>query len=171
MDRLADLHDLSEVQALREDDLRAAVEDLRRSTAAVNKQTETLRHQRDAFSQLVAKRADGEARRLELETARQRKFESERVRISSEVRHWSSHQPPLSLLPRDKFACQANAQKRGRGTPFCRICALTSYFESSSQKSHMVSTFASRSSSRTMTPRQPRWTRPLTSYCSPMMNS
>lgn len=85
MDRLAELHDLAQVQPLRDDDVRAAVEDLGRSTHAMNKQAETLRHQRDALSRLVANRADTQARRRELEASRQQKFESERVRISSEV--------------------------------------------------------------------------------------
>ncbi|OAA71803.1 hypothetical protein LEL_09038 [Akanthomyces lecanii RCEF 1005] len=85
VDRLAELHDLAQVQPLREDDVRAAVEDLGRSTLTMNKQAETLRHQRDALSRLVANRADTQARRRELEASRQRKFESERVRISSEM--------------------------------------------------------------------------------------
>lgn len=85
MDRLAELHDLSDVQSLREDDVKAAVEELRQSTNAMNKQAETLRHQHEALARLVAKRAEGLARRRELEVDRQRKSESERVRISSEV--------------------------------------------------------------------------------------
>ncbi|TQV92449.1 hypothetical protein V2A60_007140 [Cordyceps javanica] len=85
VDRLAELHDLSEMAPLREDDVRAAIDDLKRSTTAMNKQAETLRHQHDAWSRLVANRADTYARRREFETSRRRKSESERVRISSEI--------------------------------------------------------------------------------------
>lgn len=85
VDRLAELHDLSEMPSLREDDVVAAAAHLVRSTAAVNKQAETLRHQRDAWARLVASRADAHARRRELEASRRRKAESERVRISSEI--------------------------------------------------------------------------------------
>ncbi len=105
VDRLAELHDLAQVQPLREDDVRAAVEDLGRSTHAMNKQAETLRHQRDALSRLVANRADTQARRRELEASRQRKFESERVRISSEVFvDPSSPLPARDSLPRCQMA-------------------------------------------------------------------
>lgn len=91
VDRLADLHDLSDVQATREADIKAAVEELKRSTAAINKQTETLRHQHDALSRLVAKRAEGESRRRAEELACLRRSESERMRVSSEVRN--THTP------------------------------------------------------------------------------
>lgn len=86
VDRLADLHDLADVQPISDADLRAAVVELKRSTDAINKQTETLRHQHDALSRLVAKRADGESRRRRDDQACLRRSESERMRVSSEVR-------------------------------------------------------------------------------------
>ncbi|KGQ08026.1 hypothetical protein BBAD15_g6624 [Beauveria bassiana D1-5] len=85
VDRLAELYDLSEMRPLRQDDVRAAIDDLRLSTESINKQAETLRHQRDAWQRLVANRADAVAKRRELETSRQRKSDSERVQISSEI--------------------------------------------------------------------------------------
>ncbi|OAA46731.1 vacuolar H+/Ca2+ exchanger [Beauveria brongniartii RCEF 3172] len=84
VDRLAELYDLSEMQPLRQDDVRAAVDDLRLSTESMNKQAETLRHQRDAWQRLVANRADTVAKRRELETSRQRKSDSERI---TEIAH------------------------------------------------------------------------------------
>lgn len=95
MDRLASLHDLASLPSLRSSDVRAAVDELRRSTHAVTEQAETLRHQRDALARLVANRAATQAKRRELEAAQQRTSASERVRVSSEV---------FSSLPRDKFA-------------------------------------------------------------------
>ncbi|KAF9769723.1 hypothetical protein IL306_012814 [Fusarium sp. DS 682] len=70
VDRLADLYDLGEVQAVNEDDVRAAIEELNRSTATISKQTETLKQQRDALARLVKKRDEAESQRRDLEEAR-----------------------------------------------------------------------------------------------------
>lgn len=90
MDRLAALHDLAEVPAVTEDDIRAAIEELKRSTDSISKQTETLRQQQDALSRLVKKSAETDARRQDFEYARQHISESERKRIAAEVGlNWS----------------------------------------------------------------------------------
>ncbi|OBS17732.1 hypothetical protein FPOA_09464 [Fusarium poae] len=70
VDRLADLHDLGEVQAVNEDDIRAAIEELNRSTETITKQTETLRQQQDALARLVKKRDEAEHERRDLEEER-----------------------------------------------------------------------------------------------------
>ncbi|OTA02449.1 hypothetical protein A9Z42_0028290 [Trichoderma parareesei] len=85
VDILANLHDLSEVQSVTEDDIKAAVEELRRSTESITKQSETLRQQQDALSRLVRKRAENETRRRDLDMDRQSKSESERQRVAAEV--------------------------------------------------------------------------------------
>ncbi|KAL7819474.1 hypothetical protein V8C44DRAFT_318235 [Trichoderma aethiopicum] len=85
VDILANLHDLSEVQSVTEDDVKAAVDELRRSTESITKQSETLRQQQDALSRLVRKRAENEARRRDLDLDRQSKSESERQRVAAEV--------------------------------------------------------------------------------------
>lgn len=85
VDRLAALHDLAEIPAVTEDEIRGAIEELKRSTDAISKQTETLRQQQDALSRLVKKTAESDARRQEFEHARQRRSESERKRIAAEV--------------------------------------------------------------------------------------
>ncbi|KAL6884909.1 hypothetical protein HDV57DRAFT_491565 [Trichoderma longibrachiatum] len=85
VDILANLHDLSEVQSVTEDDIKAAVDELRRSTESITKQSETLRQQQDALSRLVRKRAENEARRRDLDLNRQSKSESERQRVAAEV--------------------------------------------------------------------------------------
>ncbi|KAK4079705.1 hypothetical protein H0G86_005828 [Trichoderma simmonsii] len=85
VDILANLHDLSEVQSVTEDDIKVAIEELRRSTESITKQSETLRHQQDALSRLVRKRAENDARRRDLDLDRQSKSESERQRVAAEV--------------------------------------------------------------------------------------
>ncbi|VUC21980.1 unnamed protein product [Clonostachys rosea] len=85
VDRLAALHDLAEVQAVSEDDIRAAIDELNRSTEAISKQTETLRQQQDAFSRLIKKASDSSARRETFEAERQRKAITEHKYVSAEV--------------------------------------------------------------------------------------
>ncbi|KPM35352.1 hypothetical protein AK830_g11226 [Neonectria ditissima] len=85
VDLLADAHDLGEVQAVSEDDIRAAIEELNRSTATISKQTETLRQQQDALSRLVKKRGENEAQRRDLESTRLRESESQRKKLAAEV--------------------------------------------------------------------------------------
>ncbi|PON29957.1 hypothetical protein TGAM01_v201323 [Trichoderma gamsii] len=85
VDILANLHDLSEVQGVTEDDIKVAIDELRRSTENITKQSETLRQQQDALSRLVRKRAENDARRRDLDLDRQSKAESERQRAAAEV--------------------------------------------------------------------------------------
>lgn len=85
VDQLADSHDLAEVQAIMEDELRQATEELNRSTEKINKQTETLHRQRDAMSRLVQSEANNAAGRAALEVAQRKKIEVERNQLMKEV--------------------------------------------------------------------------------------
>ncbi|RKL18044.1 hypothetical protein BFJ68_g4303 [Fusarium oxysporum] len=85
VDRLADLHDLGEVQAVNEDDIRAAIEELNRSTTTISKQTETLKQQRDALARLVKKRDEAESQRRDLEEARLNKTKHALKKLVFEV--------------------------------------------------------------------------------------
>lgn len=85
MDRLAALHDLGDVQAVYEDEIKKAIEELNRSTASITKQTETLLQQQDALSRLVKKGSENQSRRQSLEESRQLKFGSDRKRLAAEV--------------------------------------------------------------------------------------
>ncbi|KAH6606929.1 hypothetical protein Trco_006082 [Trichoderma cornu-damae] len=85
VDILANLHDLSEVQGITEDDVKVAIDELRRSTESITKQSEALRQQQDALSRLVRKRAENVARRRDLDLDKQSKSESERQRVAAEV--------------------------------------------------------------------------------------
>ncbi|RGP71554.1 hypothetical protein FSPOR_3260 [Fusarium sporotrichioides] len=85
VDRLADLHDLGEVQAVNEDDIRAAIEELNRSTETISKQTETLRQQQDALARLVKKRGEAEHQRKDLEEERLNKTKHALKKLVFEV--------------------------------------------------------------------------------------
>lgn len=86
MDQLADSHDLSYVQAVTEEDLRLAIEQLGQSTEAIDKQTETLRQQRDALSRMIKRQAENKARRREMERAQKRSKDVQRAQLTKEVR-------------------------------------------------------------------------------------
>lgn len=79
------MHDLADVQAVTEEDVRAAIDELRRSTASICKQTETLRQQQDALSRLVKKHAENDAKRRDLNLARQKRSEVERRQLANQV--------------------------------------------------------------------------------------
>ncbi|RGP68566.1 hypothetical protein FLONG3_8125 [Fusarium longipes] len=85
VDRLADLHDLGEVQAVNEDDIRAAIEELSRSTETISKQTETLRQQQDVLARLVKKRDEAEQQRRDLEEERLNKTKHTLKKLVFEV--------------------------------------------------------------------------------------
>ena len=85
VDKLAEFHDLADVQAVTEEEIRAAVEELNRSTSAVAKQAETLRQQQDALSRLVKRAGERDSSRRDFELKRQHNSETERKFISAEV--------------------------------------------------------------------------------------
>ncbi|KAG6105759.1 hypothetical protein E4U31_001249 [Claviceps sp. LM219 group G6] len=85
VDQLADSHDLSYVQAVTEEDLRLAIEQLGQSTETIDKQTETLRQQRDALSRMVKRQAENKARRREMERAQRRSKDVQRAQLTKEV--------------------------------------------------------------------------------------
>ncbi|RMJ18923.1 hypothetical protein CDV36_001334 [Fusarium kuroshium] len=85
VDRLADLYDLGEVQAVNEDDIRAAIDELNRSTATISKHTEALRQQQDALSRLVKKRDEAESQRRDWEDSRLNKTKLALKKLAFEV--------------------------------------------------------------------------------------
>lgn len=85
VDRLASMYDLAEVQAINEAELRAAIDELQRSTSTISKQTQTLRQQQDALSRLLKKQAESDVKRRDLAHGRRRKAEVERRQIAHEV--------------------------------------------------------------------------------------
>lgn len=85
VDKLAELHDLSDVQALHQQDIRAAIDELNRSTATISKQTETLRHQHDALSRLTTRAAESQARRQQVQATGASRAASQKTRAANEV--------------------------------------------------------------------------------------
>ena len=70
---------------MNEDDIRAAIEELNRSTGEINKQTETLRQQQDALARLVKKRDEAEQARRDLEEDRLNKTKHALKKLVFEV--------------------------------------------------------------------------------------
>ncbi|KAK2608817.1 hypothetical protein QQS21_002674 [Conoideocrella luteorostrata] len=87
VDQLTDVHDLSEVQAVTEAELRLATEQLKRSTENISKQTETLQQQQDVLLQLVEAQAENATRREELGRVQRRRKDRERNQLKKEVEH------------------------------------------------------------------------------------
>lgn len=82
---LADTNDLSIVCAHDEDELKSAIEELQRSTAAIEKQSETLRIQQDAMKSLVRSNRSASASRGRAVDLQQRKWASSREQLSAEM--------------------------------------------------------------------------------------
>ena len=83
---------------MNEDDIRAAIEELNRSTATISKQTETLKQQRDALARLVKKRDEAEIQRRDLEEARLNKTKHALKKLVFEVTQTSLRPFEMKLL-------------------------------------------------------------------------
>ena len=77
--------DLSAVQGLNESEVYDAIEELKRSTAAIEKQTEALRLQQNAMNSLVKIEQRNRQARASATAAQTRKWASERVQTSKKV--------------------------------------------------------------------------------------
>lgn len=84
-EELAASADLSTVQPIGDQDIEDAIEELTRSTAAINKQTEALRQQQDALSRLISTNGKTGDARSNLQVRRLHKWESDRKAINSTV--------------------------------------------------------------------------------------
>lgn len=84
-ERLRASKDYAAVEAFDEQEMREAVRELERSTAAIQKQTEVLKLQHGAFAKLAREnRRAVEARKVAVE-GQQRRWESERAGVQAEV--------------------------------------------------------------------------------------
>ncbi|KUJ19137.1 uncharacterized protein LY89DRAFT_716730 [Mollisia scopiformis] len=81
--------DLSMIQGLSEEETHTAIEELKRSTAAIEKQTETLRLQQNAMSALVKTEKRAVQSRSQIEKAQTRKWDVERGQISAAIEELS----------------------------------------------------------------------------------
>jgi hypothetical protein len=80
--------DLSVVQGLNETEIQNAIEELKRSTAAIEKQTETLKLQQNAMSSLVKNEQRANQARASSTVAQHRKWTSESAQVCKAVSHF-----------------------------------------------------------------------------------
>jgi len=85
-DKLAAVHDLSAVQGLDDQEILDAIEELKRSTAAIEEQTKTLKMQQVAMSVLVKGNTRSGQTRAQAERNQTRKWNVEKGQISAAVR-------------------------------------------------------------------------------------
>ena len=84
-DRLA-AQDLSMVEGLNDREIRDAIEELKRSTASIEKQTEALKLQQNAMSALVKNEQRTSQARAYSDQAQLRRWETERSQVGQQVR-------------------------------------------------------------------------------------
>ncbi|WYZ41061.1 hypothetical protein EsH8_IV_001402 [Colletotrichum jinshuiense] len=89
IDKLVALQDLATVQALSEREIQIAIDELNRSTAAIVKQTETLKQQQDALAKLVKSNAKVEEARSDLVFQRNQKHDAERKKMITSIEELS----------------------------------------------------------------------------------
>lgn len=83
--KLATSKDLSSIRGLDDHEIEAAVEELKRSTFAIEKQTEALRAQQKALSSLVKSNARSDQARSQAERYHGRKWNIEKGQIGAVV--------------------------------------------------------------------------------------
>lgn len=81
--------DLSQVQALDDQELRTAIDEIRRSTANIERHTESLKLQKTALEALIKTERKTRDARVEAEEEQVRKWEAERSQIAREVEELS----------------------------------------------------------------------------------
>ncbi|KAM0276805.1 hypothetical protein ACHAQH_006394 [Verticillium albo-atrum] len=91
VDELVASQELATVEALSEDELKAAVQKLDHSTASINKQTETLKQHHSALAKLVDGNTKLTASRLDMEATRAARHASERRTLTTKVEELSQH--------------------------------------------------------------------------------
>lgn len=82
-------HDLSVIQGLNDQEIRNAIEELKRSTAAIEKQTESIRLQQSAMSALLKTEKRAVQARSQTEKGQTRKWEVEKSQISAAIEELS----------------------------------------------------------------------------------
>lgn len=73
------------IRGLSDKDIQTAIEELKRSTAAIEKQTDALRAQQNALSTLVKSNARSGQARSQTDKSQQRKWTVEKGQISAAV--------------------------------------------------------------------------------------
>ncbi|KAG9243119.1 hypothetical protein BJ878DRAFT_512346 [Calycina marina] len=78
-------HNLSAIRGLDDDEIRDAVEELKRSTTAIEKQTEALNLQQDAMSTLIKNKTGSDQVRAQIERSQLAKWNAEKSQIGKSV--------------------------------------------------------------------------------------
>lgn len=105
--------DLSTVLAFSDHEIQDAIQELHRSTKAINKQTETLRQQQDALSRLLSTTGKNGDARSDLEVRRLQKWESDRKALSTAVE--------LQSQSLDYRLTEVHQQNQGTGEDLANI--------------------------------------------------
>ena len=82
---MVNAQDLSVIRGLNEQEIEDAIGDLRRSTTAIEKQTESLRYQQNAMSALIKTNTRASDTRSQTEKTQQGKWRAEAGHISATV--------------------------------------------------------------------------------------
>jgi hypothetical protein len=82
---VASTQDLSTVPRLSDQDIQEAIEELKRSTVAIEKQTESLKHQQNAMRMLVKDNTRLYERRSQANKSQQREWKTEKGSIITAV--------------------------------------------------------------------------------------
>lgn len=90
-DKIANSQDLSSICELSDEQLHTAIEELQRSTIAIEKQSEELRSQQNALALLVKNNKKTEVARAEAGTKQLQKWEAEKAQVNSAVEELSQN--------------------------------------------------------------------------------
>ncbi|ESZ97172.1 hypothetical protein SBOR_2428 [Sclerotinia borealis F-4128] len=90
-DKIANSQDLSSICDLSDEQLHTAIEELQRSTTAIEKQSEALQLQQSALALLVKNNKKAGAARTEADTKQLRKWEAEKGQVNSAVEELSQN--------------------------------------------------------------------------------
>ncbi|KAI9650347.1 hypothetical protein NHQ30_000360 [Ciborinia camelliae] len=90
-DKIANSQDLSSICDLSDEQLHSAIEELQRSTTAIEKQSEALRLQQNALALLVKNNKKAGVARTEADAKQLRKWEAENAQVNSSVEELSQN--------------------------------------------------------------------------------
>lgn len=90
-DKIANSQDLSSICELSDEQLHTAIEELQRSTIAIEKQSEELRSQQNALALLVKNNKKTGVARAEADTKQLHKWEAEKAQVNSAVEELSQN--------------------------------------------------------------------------------
>jgi len=82
---IASTHDLSAIRGLEDEEIRDAVEELKRSTSVIEKQSEALRLQQNAMSSLIKNKSRSNQARAQSEKSQLRIWNTEKIHTSASV--------------------------------------------------------------------------------------